>query len=171
MKFYLQTTLGETVHWEQKNLQKRKRKNKEETTEPRRKWSSVFKSQAIIRIKKTRRATLKCTKMARDFLLASKEKKESLLMEAISQRHKQLNPRNGNWPQMPQANRPNNSGNNIPFIHQHQEAEIEQISNHEGFYLSVFCFLWETGSPTLLPGAPQCPQQFLETPRATATAL
>lgn len=52
---------------------KNTRKNSEEITEPRRNWSSMFESQAINR---TRKATAKCTKMARDFLLTRKRERK-----------------------------------------------------------------------------------------------
>lgn len=49
-------------------------KNTEEITELRRNWSSIFESQAINR---TRKATAECTKVARDFLLASERERKT----------------------------------------------------------------------------------------------
>lgn len=64
-----------------------------ETKELRRKLSSSFKSQAINKIKKTRNAPLKCTKVAKDFLLAIKKKGRFLNEEILGQ--KQFNSGNG----------------------------------------------------------------------------
>ena len=125
----------------------------------------MFESQAINR---TRKATAKCTKMARDFLLASKrerKKKEWLLREEISQKQKQLNPKIENGPQLRQARRPNGFGNNTPLIHkQHHEAEVKPLSSHEGSRLSVSARSvgtqesssppWGTTLPPIVPGHP-----------------